>query len=38
MKERRTDITAREEEIRRRSVQDVYELYEHAKALGAKKC
>lgn len=37
MKERRTDITAREEEIRRRSVQDVYELYEHAKALGAKK-
>ena len=24
-------------EIRRRSVQDVYELYEHAKALGAKK-
>ena len=37
MKENRTDITAKEDEARKRSVQYVCELYEHAKTLGAKK-
>lgn len=37
MKQRRTDISSADEEIRKRSVKEVCELYEHAANLGASK-